>query len=116
MSISRDFAEKGSKRETRTISAAALAADVAVVEGTPRIEKGKVVPPRRISNRERRTREHLTPREVEKLIKAAGRVGRYGYRDATLILLAYRHGLRVSELVCVGIRSTSSKGSCMSHG
>jgi type 1 fimbriae regulatory protein FimB/type 1 fimbriae regulatory protein FimE len=30
---------------------------------------------------------------------AASRNGRYGHRDATLILLAYRHGLRVSELV-----------------
>jgi type 1 fimbriae regulatory protein FimB/type 1 fimbriae regulatory protein FimE len=101
MSISPDFVEKGSKRETSTLSAAALAADAAVVEGTPRIEKGKVVPPRRVSNRERRTREHLTPQEVEKLINAASRVGRYGHRDATLILLAYRHGLRVSELVAL---------------
>ncbi len=46
-------------------------------------------------------REHLTPQEVEKLIKAASRVGRYGHRDATLILIAFRHGLRVSELVAL---------------
>ncbi len=32
---------------------------------------------------------------------AASRVGRYGHRDATLILLVYRHGLRVSELVAL---------------
>lgn len=101
MSIPRHFAEKGSKRETSTLSAATLAADAAVVEGTPRIEKGKVVPPRRISNRERRPREYLTPQEVEKLITAASRVGRYGHRDATLILIAFRHGLRVSELVAL---------------
>jgi type 1 fimbriae regulatory protein FimE len=31
---------------------------------------------------------------------AQGR-GRYGHRDATMILLAYRHGLRVSELVAL---------------
>ena len=46
-----------------------------------------------------RSREHLTPQEVERLCRAAGSVGRYGHRDSTLLLLAYRHGLRVSELV-----------------
>jgi integrase len=44
-----------------------------------------------------RTREYLTPAEVEKLIKEA-RQGRYGHRDATLILIAFRHGLRASEI------------------
>ena len=57
------------------------------------------LPPRRTSNLDRRTREYLTPAEVEKLLQAAGQVGRHGARDRTLILLAYRHGLRVSELV-----------------
>jgi type 1 fimbriae regulatory protein FimE len=57
------------------------------------------IPPRRQSNRDRRTREYLTPAEVEKLLQASGKVGRHGARDRTLILLAYRHGLRVSELV-----------------
>jgi integrase len=37
--------------------------------------------------------------EIEKVLKASGQVGRHGARDRTLILLAYRHGLRVSELV-----------------
>jgi integrase len=32
-------------------------------------------------------------------MKAALARGRYGHRDSTMILLAYRHGLRVSELV-----------------
>jgi hypothetical protein len=45
-----------------------------------------------------RTRRYLTAREVEKLIEAARKHGRYGHRDATMILLAYRHGLRASEL------------------
>jgi integrase len=49
-------------------------------------------------NRELRTREHLTPSEVERLIEAA-KDNRQGHRDATMILLAYRHGLRASELV-----------------
>jgi type 1 fimbriae regulatory protein FimB/type 1 fimbriae regulatory protein FimE len=33
------------------------------------------------------------------MIDAARDAGRYGHRDAALILLAYRHALRVSELV-----------------
>lgn len=66
---------------------------------TPTTENGKVAPPLRVPNRERRTREHLTPQEVEKLMTAAGRLGRHGHRDATLILIAYRHALRVGELV-----------------
>jgi integrase len=45
-----------------------------------------------------RTREYLTATEVERLMKAATG-NRNGHRDATMILVAYRHGLRVSELV-----------------
>src|SRR6516164_7995600 len=53
--------------------------------------------PLRRPNRELRTREHLTEREVEKLIEAA-KGNRWGHRDSTMILIAYRHGLRASEL------------------
>src|SRR5690348_13405577 len=42
--------------------------------------------------------EHLTPDEVERMIDAAGKRGRYPTRDALLIMMAYRHGLRASEL------------------
>jgi len=56
-------------------------------------------PPPKRPNAERRSREHLTPAEIDRLIAAAQRLGRHGHRDATMILLAYRHGLRVSELV-----------------
>jgi hypothetical protein len=49
--------------------------------------------PTRRPNAEMRTREYLTPAEVEKLI-AAAKLGRHGHRDATLILVAFRHGLR----------------------
>ncbi len=57
------------------------------------------VPPTRVSNIKRRPREHLTGDEVQHLMEAAKKVGRHGHRDATLILLAFRHGLRVSETV-----------------
>jgi integrase len=53
--------------------------------------------PVRPPNSDLRTREYLTPAEVEKLIKTA-KDGRYGHRDATLILIAFRHGLRASEI------------------
>ena len=43
-------------------------------------------------------RKYLTPREVERLMNAARKSGRYGHRDATMILIAFRHGLRASEL------------------
>jgi site-specific recombinase XerD len=39
----------------------------------------------------------LTPGEVEALIEAA-KANRHGHRDATMILVAFRHGLRASEL------------------
>jgi site-specific recombinase XerD len=45
-----------------------------------------------------RTREYLIAAELEHLMKVARKTGRYGHRDATMILLAYRHGLRASEL------------------
>jgi len=47
-----------------------------------------------------RGREYLTDREVERLIEAA-KQNRSGHRDATAILVAYRHGLRASELVAL---------------
>ena len=55
-------------------------------------------PAGRPPNRKLRTREHLTPAEVERLIEAA-KDNRQGHRDATMILIAFRHGLRASELV-----------------
>jgi type 1 fimbriae regulatory protein FimB/type 1 fimbriae regulatory protein FimE len=63
---------------------------------TPAIKK-RAVTPRRQPNSELRSREHLTGTEIEKLIEAA-RGNRYGHRNATMLLLAYRHGLRASEV------------------
>jgi transposase len=59
--------------------------------------KNRAVTPRRRPNSEFRSREHLTESEVEKLIEAA-KDNRNGHRDATMILVAYRHGLRASEV------------------
>ena len=63
----------------------------------PDIEN-RAVTPRRPKNAELRTREHLIPAEVDKLIEAA-KDNRHGHRDATMILVAYRHGLRAAEVV-----------------
>src|SRR4029453_16257408 len=66
---------------------------------SPATENRTVEPsmPSRRPNAEIRPREHLTEREVEKLI-AAAKGNRWGQRDATMILIAFRHGLRASEL------------------
>ena len=53
--------------------------------------------PVRRPNADYRPREHLTEREVEKLMTAA-RGNRWGQRDAIMILMTLRHGLRASEL------------------
>ena len=57
----------------------------------------RTVTPRRRPNRDLRPREHLTEREVEMLIEAA-KTNRWGQRNSTMILMAFRHGLRASEL------------------
>ena len=60
--------------------------------------ENRTVTPRRPKNGVLRTREYLTIDEVERLIEAA-KNNRYGHRDALMVLLAYRHGLRAAELV-----------------
>jgi integrase len=45
-----------------------------------------------------RTRDYLTTLEIDALMAAARQSSRYGHRDATMILLGYRHGLRAAEL------------------
>ncbi len=64
---------------------------------TPAIVK-RTVMPRRAKNADLRTREYLTEHEIAVLM-AAVRRNRHGHRDATMILLAFRHGLRASEAV-----------------
>ena len=52
----------------------------------------------RAKNADYRQREYLTEAEVDKLVAAAGD-SRNPVRDRLLILMAFRHALRVSELV-----------------
>ena len=59
--------------------------------------QNRSVRPTRPPNADLRTREHLLPAEIDKLIDAARKHSRYSDRDATLILVIYRHGLRASE-------------------
>jgi integrase len=54
--------------------------------------------PTTVNSSVRKTRKYLTPAEVERLMAAARKSGRYGHRDATMILIAFRHGLRAFEL------------------
>ena len=72
----------------------------------------RTVMPRRPPNRDLRTREHLTEAEVERLMKAT-KDNRYGHRDATMILVAYRHGLRVSELVDLRWEQIDFRTACL---
>src|SRR3954464_14646617 len=63
----------------------------------PATEKRTVAMPVRPKNADVRTREYLTEADGERLMEAA-KGNRYGHRDATMILVAYRHGLRASEV------------------
>jgi hypothetical protein len=82
---------------------------------TPSIVNRTVTPQRR-PNADLRTREHLTEAEVQRLMDAA-RKNRWGHRDATMVLVAYRHGFHPADwLTSGGIRSSSPPGHCTSAG
>jgi len=67
------------------------------IPAAPPIVKRKV--PLRRPNSEYRSREYLSEKEIGEVVAAAATQGRHGLRDSTLILIGYRHGLRVTELV-----------------
>jgi type 1 fimbriae regulatory protein FimB/type 1 fimbriae regulatory protein FimE len=54
---------------------------------------------KRLPNLEYRSREYLTPKEVRSLLKAAQNYGRNRVRNYALVLLMFRHGLRLSEAI-----------------
>lgn len=66
------------------------------MQAAPTSENG-TVPPKRQRNADRRPREYLTEQEVEKLMKTAGG-NRNAARDRAMILVCFRHALRVGEL------------------
>ena len=68
---------------------------------TPFSAKLKNLPPKKLKNETYRTREFLTEQEINQLRTAARRHGRHGHRDDTLILMMFRHGLRVSEAIAL---------------
>jgi integrase len=53
--------------------------------------------PTRLPNAAYRSREYLTPSEMDALLDAARKM-RHGHRDSTMLLIAYRHGFRASEI------------------
>ena len=81
------------------LGARKLAAFLRLVDTSPAVEMVTVKGRGRRSSKDLgREREHLTPDEVEKLANAAKR-NRHGLRDWLMVIMAYRHGLRASELV-----------------
>lgn len=58
-------------------------------------------PPKKPKNLDCRTREYLTQSEINDLRKAAKAMGRHGHHDSTIILLMFRHGFRVGEIIAL---------------
>jgi integrase len=64
-----------------------------------RKKRSQSSPPPRRANKLVRHDEYLEKAKVKRLWLAAAKLGRNGHRDYTMILFAFRHGLRVTELV-----------------
>lgn len=66
-----------------------------------KVKSGLADTPSDAADRHKRAKNYLSPGEVAKLLDAA-KTGRHGVRDHLLLLITYRHGLRVSE--AIGLR------------
>src|SRR5207244_2192766 len=67
-------------------------------QAAPRpVRGGFLTTPTSLPNAAYRSREYLTPTEMDALLEAARKM-RHGHRDATMLLIAYRHGFRASEI------------------
>jgi len=81
-----DYAKKAHKLNSRSAQAKFIRMKSTSIKRTPTIVNLTV------------KRRYLTQREIDRLMDCARKHGRYGHRDATMILVAYRHGLRASEV------------------
>lgn len=73
-----------------------MSGDTAPLPFSAKFSHRSTLPPKLPSLREQ---EYLRPYEVESLIETVRKVGRHGNRNAAIILLMFRHGLRTVELV-----------------
>jgi type 1 fimbriae regulatory protein FimB/type 1 fimbriae regulatory protein FimE len=80
---------------------------------TPNWAKRKRRPPVK-PRRDPLVRDYLTREEVEAMVAAARRSGgRTADRDALLIIMAYRHGLRASEITALRWDQMDLKAGCL---
>jgi integrase len=74
-------------------------------------KKAKRLSPNSHKYEEVRTREYLLPEEVETILSATKKSkSRHGHRNYTIILLIYRHGLRLSEAASLKWEQIDFKG------
>ena len=57
-------------------------------------------------------KDYLTESEIARFL-AASKLGRHGIRDYCMMLVAYRHGLRVSELIDIRIADVDMVTACL---
>jgi site-specific recombinase XerD len=61
-----------------------------------------------VADAHERAKDYLDPHEIDRLLDAAKK-GRHGPRDHALLLLMYRHGLRVSEAITIRLSALNLK-------